>query len=288
MSDFDVHANDMDREGPLPQLTDHDVESILSGRVPAKQEDIDALVAVVDTLRSTQIGPKPRADADLTGVFAYGLPEDCPPAPSWAIPPDHESPEPSASRQARWKARRALTWLSTVLGTLAGKLMIGAAIAAASVGGAQATGVVDVPGLPDRVHTIDEAGERRRAPATEANKPSEHHDHSLPQQASESSEKVERAKPAKSEQPDNGGGVSDRADSGNAREDGQAFGQGVAEEASEGTPPEDPSGASGKGQQGSNDDKKVPPGQAKEKNGNKEAKGKKDNSKDAADGEGDE
>ena len=38
--------------------------------------------------------------------------------------------------------------ITTFLGTLTGKLVLGTAIAAASVGGAQATGVVDVPGLP--------------------------------------------------------------------------------------------------------------------------------------------
>jgi hypothetical protein len=297
VSDFDVHADDMDIERPRPQLTDREVESILSGLVPAKREDIDALVAVIDTLRSTQIGPQPRADADLTAVFAYGLPEDCPPAPSWAIPPDPESAVRIASRQFRWKAMHAVTRLGAVLGTLAGKLMIGAAIAAASVGGAQATGVIDIPGLPDRVHTVGEAGERYRRPVTEATTPSEHRNHPLPQQANEASEQTQRAKPAQSEQPGNGGEVSDRARNGGeiadramsseAQEDGQAFGLSVAAEASEGTFAEDTPGTSEDGQQAGtgNGGEKVPPGQAKEKEGRKDQKGK---SNDAADGGEDE
>ncbi len=43
-----------------------------------------------------------------------------------------------------------LSVLSVLLGSLTGKLVLGTAVAAVSVGGAHAGGVIDVPGLPDR------------------------------------------------------------------------------------------------------------------------------------------
>jgi hypothetical protein len=266
VSDFDVHADGMDIERPL-QFSDREVESLLRRRIPAERQEVDALVAVIGTLRSTRRGPRPRAGADLTAVFAHGLPEHCSPAPSWAIPPDPALPPVrTASRRARRKPRRALTGLSAVLGTLGGKLMIAGAIAAASVGGAQVTGVIDVPGLPDRARITDEAGERDRGPAPEVSEVGEQ-DHATAANADEASEQDRapepradqartqgaRADETKSEQRDggvDGGEVSDRANGGASQQDAAAFGQSVADDAAEGIPPTapleglDPEGAS--------------------------------------------
>ena len=47
----------------------------------------------------------------------------------------------------------------TFAGTLSGKLLLGGAVAAASVTGAQATGIVDLPGLPDKPASVVVADE---------------------------------------------------------------------------------------------------------------------------------
>lgn len=47
----------------------------------------------------------------------------------------------------------------TFAGTVSGKLLIGGAVAAASITGAQASGLVDVPGLPDKTETVVVADE---------------------------------------------------------------------------------------------------------------------------------
>jgi hypothetical protein len=228
LSDFDVHPDDMDSERPLPQLSDREVECILDGQVPAHRHDVEALAGLFEDLRATRAAASPRPDADLAAVFAHGLPEDHPPAPSWAAPSWAARSDPEPRRRAgrergRWRPLGALVRSGTLLGTVAGKLMVAAAIAAASVGGAQVTGVVDVPGLPDRMRDLDDRGERRHDAATQASEAHRHH-HTPASRAGEADDRGSDGMPASSEQPGDGmdgGETADRASGGAGQDDGQ-------------------------------------------------------------------
>lgn len=221
MSDFDVHTDDMDSERSLPQLSDREVECILDGQVPANRHDVEALAGLFEDLRATRAAASPRPDADLAAVFAHGLPEDHPPAPSWAARPDPELRRRTGRERGRWRPLGALVRSGALLGTVAGKLMVAAAIAAASVSGAQVTGVVDVPGLPDRMHDLDDRGERRHDAATQA---SEAHHHTPAPRAGEADDRGSDGMPASSEQPSDGmdgGETADRASRGARQDNGQ-------------------------------------------------------------------
>jgi hypothetical protein len=223
LSDFDVHPDDMDSERPLPQLSDREVECILTGQVPAHRHDVEALAGLFEDLRATRAAASPRPDADLAAVFAHGLPEDHPPAPSWAARPDPEPRRRTGRGRGRWRPLDALIRSGALLGTVAGKLMVAAAIAAASVGGAQVTGVVDVPGLPDRVRDLDDRGERRHDAATRASEAHRHH-HTPASRAGEADERGSNGMPASSEQPGDGkdgGETTDRASRGAGQDNGQ-------------------------------------------------------------------
>jgi hypothetical protein len=140
----------------LAQLTDREVDRLLDGRYPVHGQDVEALVAAIETLRSSQGGAPPHAGAELAAVFAHGLPADGSAPPEWAIPPDPETPVRSSWRaRLRTSTARALTVLSVPLRTLTSKLVVAVVVAVAAIGGFYAAGV-DVPGLPDRPLQIDE------------------------------------------------------------------------------------------------------------------------------------
>ena len=240
----------MDSEHPLPQLSDREVECILDGQVPAHRHDVEALAGLFEDLRATRAAASPRPDADLAAVFVRGLPEDHPPAPSWAVPswaarPDPE-PRPRTGREReRWRPLGALIRSGALLGTLAGKLMVAVAIAAASVGGAQVTGVVDVPGLPARMQDLDDRSERRHDPATQASEAHRHH-HTPAPRAGAADDRGPDPMPASSEQPGDGmdgGETADRAPRGARQDDGQQ----VADEPRNAVPADDAPVAAGSG-----------------------------------------
>jgi hypothetical protein len=152
----------------LAQLTDREVDKLLDGRNPVQGHEIDALIGAIETLRSTRAGAQPPVGADLEAVFSHGLAADDPAPPEWAIPPDAEPSVRTPWRtRLRTRTAHALIVLGVPLGTLAGKLMIGAVAAAAAVAGLSATGVVGIPGLPDRSLEIDEVRDQDHPPALE-------------------------------------------------------------------------------------------------------------------------
>jgi hypothetical protein len=157
VSKSNVHKGGMNIDRMLAQLTDREVDDLLDGRNPVQGHETDALIAAIETLRSTRDGAQPQVGADLEAVFSQGLAAGVPAPPEWAIPP---GPEPSV-RPTSWRTRlrtrtvRALTVPGVSLGTLAGKLMIVAAVAVAGIGGFYAAGVVGVARLPDLPLEID-------------------------------------------------------------------------------------------------------------------------------------
>ena len=110
--------------------------------------------------------------------------------------------------------------LSAFVATLAGKVVLGTAAVAVSVGGAHAAGVVDVPGLPDRAPATIDAPTGDDAVDQSGSRPD-----------------VETGQPAGPGV--DGTSVSDRATSGEPQEDGRTFGTSIADEATDGTPAED-------------------------------------------------
>jgi hypothetical protein len=112
-----------------------------------------------------------------------------------------------------------LETLGAFVATLTGKVVLGTAAVAASVGGAHAAGVVDVPGLPDRGTVVVDAPAVDEAADQSGSRPD-----------------VETGQPA--DPGVDGSSVSDRATSDEPQDDGKAFGTSVADEATDGTPAE--------------------------------------------------
>jgi hypothetical protein len=149
----------MDSERTRVPLTDADVERVLTGRLPEGADDVrpdvEALQAFVRGLRSSRTHCPPPPDAALTAVFAHGLAADLPPPPEWAAAPDAEClPD---------RSPRVLAAARAVLGTVTAKVVLGAAFAVVSVSGAYAAGVIEVPRVPDRGHTVDHLSDQDRA-----------------------------------------------------------------------------------------------------------------------------
>lgn len=156
---------------------------------------------------------------ELATVFEHGVPNDV-------------STVPGADLPTYSRRKRMLTTLSGVLATLTGKVVLGTAVAAASVGAAHSAGVVDVPGLPDTAV---------EAPDVE-----------LPDEAGNGQPDSDGDQAGTTGAPDSpgvdGGDVADRATSGEPKEDGKEFGTSIADEATEGTPAEDRTGGADTGQ----------------------------------------
>lgn len=195
-------------------LDDRIVEEVIAGRLVGERADLQALSSFVNALRSMPATMPPVVRPELVTVFETGLsPGDASPA---------ADPVPSSRIPRR---RRMLETLSAFVATLAGKVVLGTAAVAASVGGVHAAGVVEVPGLPDR------------APAAVVDVPA------AEDAAGEGSERSGgRPEVATGQQPDSpgvdGSTISERATSGEPQEDGKAFGTSIADEATEGTPAE--------------------------------------------------
>lgn len=199
------------------EIDDNLVDDLLAGCPDGDRTGRSELAALVVELRTLENRPAPPVvRPELTAVFATGL---VPGRETAAAEPLNEPPS---------RRQRMLTALGTFLATLTGKVVLGTAAAAASVGAAHAVGVVDVPGLPDKAAVVELPAEENAGD----NGPDGRSD-------------VESGQP--SSPGVDGGAVSDRATSGEPREDGKAFGTSVAEEAVEGTPAEGRPGSGGAG-----------------------------------------
>ncbi len=124
-------------------LNDDDAERLLSGEATG-----DPLAATLESLRHhyRSVAPAVPGDAlsefvsvDLVAEFTEATDASLADAPEVADVIELPSPN---------KKDRKMS-LSTLIGTAAGKVLIGATVAAASVGGVHAAGVIDVPILPD-------------------------------------------------------------------------------------------------------------------------------------------
>jgi hypothetical protein len=192
------------------ELDDTVVEAVLSGSLEDDQAGFAELTMLVAELRLAASQPTPRVVRQELAVLVT----------TGSVPgsvPDAAVSVPANEHLSR--RRRMLSLLSTFVATLTGKVVLGTAVAAASVGAAHAVGVVDVPGLPDRAAVVD---------TTVVDKVGDNGPDG--EMAGWSGEVTSPGV--------DGSDVSDRATSGEPREDGKAFGTSIADEAVEGTPAE--------------------------------------------------
>jgi len=140
MTTDDVHGDDMAH----PELSDEQLAALLDGNsdAPAGHPVADAIIRARQQLEAE---PAPTPGAALSEFLGVGrvappIPQSVADGALLEFPPEtDDSP----------RRTPVLTSLSAFIGTLTGKLLVSSTIAAASVGGAHAAGVVDIPGLPD-------------------------------------------------------------------------------------------------------------------------------------------
>ncbi|HEX6234549.1 MAG TPA: hypothetical protein VFZ63_15590 [Jiangellaceae bacterium] len=200
-------------------LDDRAVEQLLAGRLGGELADLQALSSFVVALRSMPMTVPAVVRSELVAVFETGL------ISGEILPGVTDQPTSRTSRR-----QRMLETLSAFVATLTGKLVLGTAALAASVGGVHAAGVVDVPGLPDRGSAVVDVPAVVDGPADAADPAGGRPD-------------VETGQPT--DPGVDGSSVSDRATSGEPQEDGKAFGTSVADEATDGTPAEGIAGNGG-------------------------------------------
>ena len=135
MSDGDVYPNDMH-----PDLTDTQLEQLLAGKIDPSLIDhpvAAALVHGMETLRNTSPATPTPALSEFVGVVSSPPPIASPPAQILDLRP----------RPARKRKQKMISSLAAFVATTTGKVALGATVAAAAVGSAQVSGVVDV--VPD-------------------------------------------------------------------------------------------------------------------------------------------
>jgi hypothetical protein len=125
-----------------------DIDALDAALVGAGTHD---LVVLVSDIRDAYVSDEPLRRLPALSTFID--------APLVAADPD--------ATGAPAGRRRTLRLVGGITAGVAGKIVLGAAIAAASVAGLQASGLVDVPGLPDSAshraveavsHTVDDTG----------------------------------------------------------------------------------------------------------------------------------
>jgi hypothetical protein len=189
-----------------------------------KHRGEDRLAAFLDQLGRADDLAGPRVvRPDLAAVFEHGLPGDTTGVATAELP-------------VHSRRRSMLTALSSALATLTGKVVLGTAVAAASVGAAHSAGVIDVPGLPDTAPAVESpAVDAPGLDGTTAGDPG--------------GTAPDRPSGADGNGAPDGSGVdgddvSDRATSGEPQDDGRAFGTSVADDATDGTAADDRAGVS--------------------------------------------
>jgi hypothetical protein len=246
-------------------------DDLLAGRYAGNSDELQEFAAWLNQLRGATAGQLsvPQPSSELQHLFDTG-----------EFPQGSRRVRREAARVAsrRRLTRRTLTGTSALAVTLAGKTLIGAVAVAAGLGGAHATGVVDIPGLPDRVPPAVEAPpvDVPPADAPPADVPPADAPPADDSDDDQSTTNSDGETGADADRPGvDGDNVSDRATSGEPAEDGKSFGKSVSEEAVDGT-----SGEGRPGNRGSAADERgpdAPPG------GNKRNDKKDDFSKEFAD-----
>jgi hypothetical protein len=135
MNESGVQRDDMD-----PLLTEDGLSNVLSGRVdPAHADDqfVAFLADGADSLRSLEPGRPSPALREFLGVTSS---HTYPPIGGTVVTGDIDSRRSGPSQ----RKSKMLTSAVAFAATLTGKLLLSAAVAAAAMGGAHATGVVDL------------------------------------------------------------------------------------------------------------------------------------------------
>jgi chemotaxis protein histidine kinase CheA len=146
MSTFDDSSFEMHDDSLTPEAA----ERLLDGETLSPEfTDLTAMVNDVRTMTSATPTPAVRgALAEYVGVGLTAAESAEPPAPA-AVSADLDLTTADQPRR-----RTVFAEVLTFAGTVSGKLLLGGAVAVASVSGAQATGIVDLPGLPDKETTV--------------------------------------------------------------------------------------------------------------------------------------
>ncbi len=140
-------------------LSEVEIEQLLVGSGPHADVGLSDLAEALAAIRAEYVAPDLppvgvalREFVDLDLIAGQGsLPAASAPGPVVQVT---RLPRRGGFAVRR---RRAVATVSTFLGTLAGKIALGASVAMAATGGAHIAGVVDVPGLPDIAeHRISE------------------------------------------------------------------------------------------------------------------------------------
>lgn len=121
------------------------IDAVLAGS--DDREDLLDVAAMVHDLQATYLRATPLRRSPELVAFTEG---DLGAARHLAGRTSEAGPLSAADRKpAKRKRKSMLTGLSTFVGTVTGKVVLGTAVAAASAGTLHATNVVDVPALPD-------------------------------------------------------------------------------------------------------------------------------------------
>jgi hypothetical protein len=120
----------------------------------ALDEDLGELAAIVHDLRSAYLPDHElRRSAELAGLTGTSLTDNGDLLVTAASNADGSALQtaglPPLRERLDRKRAKMITAIASFVGTLTGKVAIGATVAAASVGGLHATEVIDVPLLPD-------------------------------------------------------------------------------------------------------------------------------------------
>jgi hypothetical protein len=174
MTAFDDSGGGIHRRDPTEELIDE-----LTADTPAGTRAESLVTEFLLELRSqyaTAAPPQLRtALAEFVDVDLSNQPDLRSPAGSVSHrPATHPPVLPAWDTTATTRRTRVPSYIASFLGTVTGKIVLGAAVATASVGGAQATGVIDIPTLPSPdddpgVVEIDDApvGDVEDGPETE-------------------------------------------------------------------------------------------------------------------------
>ena len=153
MSDF----NDPSFEMHNDTLSSEEVENLINGTSERPElADVANLFAEVRSFPKMTDTPAPSAAlSEFVGVTLTHPPEPI-------MLPDADTPVLSAAGAEVAKPVRRNTMIghaAAFMATMSGKVVIGTTVAAASIGGAHATGAVDVPFLPDNKPAVIETVE---------------------------------------------------------------------------------------------------------------------------------
>jgi chemotaxis protein histidine kinase CheA len=123
------------------------VEAVLRGETPKARPDLAPLAGAVADMRAASSGTPPQPNAALAALLDHGLVGQGLSAEKGDLPVTAASnasrPATQAFRLPKWRKRMIVEWIAGM--GLAAKLGVGATVAAASVAGAGAGGVLPGP-----------------------------------------------------------------------------------------------------------------------------------------------